>query len=171
MFSYRLKSIKQPCAFCCEKVNKPVYLGQLSSYSSSKKRALASSPFSWVLTFSFRDLFCNVFLLVESGKTLSAKMHTREIKAVLLCCCGGDFPRAMQSHASKRETCTHQRLPDNTQWNMLKVLKNVDDAVCTFIGEIMISKSACFHQRRKGGTGRQGGICTLGCCFLPYCKR
>lgn len=37
MFSYRLKSIKQPCAFCCEKVNKPVYLGQLSSYSSSKK--------------------------------------------------------------------------------------------------------------------------------------
>lgn len=99
-------------------------------------------------------------------------MHKREMKVVLLCWCGGDFPRAMQSHASKRETCTlTRRLPDNTQWNMLEMLKNVDDAVCIFIGEIVISKSLRFYWRRRGGSRSWGGICTLGCCFLPYCKR
>lgn len=75
MFSYRLKSIKHPSAFCCEKVNKPVCLGQLSIYSSLKKKASSIIPVLVVLSFFFKDLFCNDLLILQSGKTLSAKMH------------------------------------------------------------------------------------------------
>lgn len=172
MFSYRLKSIKQPCAFCCEKVNKPVCLGQLSSYSSLKKGLPASYPsseFSVSPSETSSVMFCLLCSLVKHSQLKRTREKWRQS---CCCCCGGGFLRPTQSHASKRETCTFtRRLPDNTWQYMWEMLKNVDDAVCIFMGEIIISKWPWFQGRRKGGIGRWGGICTLLCCFLPYCKR
>lgn len=114
MFSYRLKSIKQPCAFCYEKVNKPVCLGQLSSYSSLKKGLPASSlssEFSVSPSEISSAMFC---LLCSLVKHYQLKCTQEKLRQFCCCCCEGSFLRAVQSHASKRETCTFtRRLPDN----------------------------------------------------------
>lgn len=72
MFSYRLKSIKQPSTFCCEKVNKPLCVGQLSIYSSLKK-GFQHRPNLSVLSFSFRDPFCNDLLFCSLIKCSKPK--------------------------------------------------------------------------------------------------
>lgn len=110
MFSYRLKSIKRPSAFCCEKVNKPVCLGQLSIYSSLKKKASSIIPVLVVLSFFFKDLFCNDLLVLQSGKTLSAKMHMREMNAVLLLLFWRDLSQGRtESRIQKGSLHVHQK--------------------------------------------------------------
>lgn len=104
MFSYRLKSIKQPSAFCYEKVNKPLCLGQLSIYSSLKK-GFQHRPNPLGSPFLLQRPLLQWFAVLQSGKSLSAERHKKWGRS---CCCwfGGGFLRAMQSHASRREACT-----------------------------------------------------------------
>lgn len=101
MFSYRLKSIKQPGAFCCEKVNKPVYLGQLSSYNSSKK-GLQHHPLPPEFSISPSESYFAMFFFLCSLVKLSAKMHRREMKAVFAVV-EGTFPGPCKAMCPKRK--------------------------------------------------------------------
>lgn len=161
MFSYRLKSIKQPSTFCCEKVNKPLCLGQLSIHSSLKQR-LPASPQSLGSQFLLQRPLLRWFAVLQSDKTLSAKSTRNEPASAAASLEGVSSGLCRAPHIQKGSLHVHQPAAGSTRWCLWEMLGNGDGAVCIFVCESIITKRPSFQGLRKGGIGRRGGICTVG---------